>query len=180
MRNLLIFSLIPLTLACSGDASDSGADSSGVPDFAPTEGGWTISNSAYTTDGCNFTEIFPIATQEVVVYTLTHTDIGFDLQSPTGDPVNCTLTMMDFECPASLVSEPTEWPEGSGIEGDPDAILTVTSDMTGSFADAQSASFSIDLGGVCEGADCDAYLEAMGSTNNCSTVYEGDISTDDM
>ena len=176
MRISILFPILSLTLACNGGVSDSG--DSDVADFAPMEGGWTISNSAYTTDECNFTELFPVATQEVVVYTLTLTDIGYDLQSPTGDPVNCTLTMMDFECPGSLVSEPIEWPEGSEIEGDPDVVLTVTSDMTGSFADAQSASFSIDLGGVCEGADCDAYLEAMGSTNNCSTVYEGDISTD--
>jgi len=175
MRTPLLLSVITLALACNGETADSGADSDA---FAPMEGAWTISNSAYTTDECNFTDIFPIATQEVVVYTLTLTDIGYELQSPTGDPVSCTLTGMDFQCPATLVSEPTEWPEDSGIDGDPDAVLTVTSDMTGAFEDMHSASFSIDLQGVCEGADCDAYLDAMGSTNNCSTVYEGDISMD--
>ena len=176
MRIALLVPIFSLSLACNGDAADSGAVEEA---FAPTEGSWTISNSAYTTDECNFTTIFPIATQEVVVYTLTLTDIGYDLQSPTGDPVSCTLTGMDFDCPTSLESEPTEWPEDSGIDGDPDVALTVSSEMTGAFADANSASFSIDLQGVCEGADCDAYLVAMGSTNNCNTVYEGDISTSD-
>ena len=173
MRFQFLFTVLSLTLACSGDKADT-ADS-GEEAFAPMEGPWSWSNSAYTTDECAMEASFPVSVVEALVWTLTITDDGFELATATGDPLSCTLSGMDATCESTTVTDITEWPADSGIDGDPDVTTTSENILIGTFVDAHSGAATATANASCEGADCEAYLDATGAVSPCTTVYAGDF-----
>ena len=174
MRTLVLLSSLSFTLACNGDQSDSG-DATGDDSFAPMEGTWSWANGSYESDECGIETLTPVSVLEAFVWTLSWTDDGFDLTTTVGDPISCQLSGMDMTCSSPMEVELDEWPEGSGIEGDPDVVFVGTNDVAGVFVDEQTSSGSATISGVCEGTDCEAYLEALGASTPCTSVFVGDF-----
>ena len=173
MRNLVLMTTLTISMACNGDQTDSGDSTDDA--FAPMEGEWSWANGSYESDECGIETLFPTSVLEALVWTLTGSDGGFDLATTVGDPITCELSGMEMSCSTPLDLEIDEWPEGSGIDGDPDVAFNGTSDISGLFVDEQTSTATATISGVCEGADCEAYLEALGGTTPCSAVYSGDF-----
>ena len=175
MRFPILLTMLSLTLSCSGDKADT-ADTSGEAAFAPMEGPWSWSNSGYTLDECGMEASFPVAVIEAIVWTLTLTDDGFELSTTSADPLICTLSGMEAHCESTQVTDITEWPADTGIEGDPDVTTTAENVLIGTFVDAYSGTGAASTVAICEGVDCEVYLEALGVVSPCSTEFSGDFS----
>ena len=163
MKNPAFLTLFAL-LAC-GDKADTGSD-----DFAPTEGSWSYDGLVYESDECNLEASFSAATLEAIVWTMTLTEGGLELVTATADPVSCTLSGVDLTCDVTLVTDHTEWPEGSANTGDPDATTTSAGLVEGTFSDAETSTLTFTVTNTCDGADCDAYLTERESISPCTTV----------
>jgi len=171
MRNTHLALALVAIIGCNGKDEDSSA----AMNFEPSEGSWSWSGASYALDDCSLESAFPPAFLDALVWELTLQDSGFRLETATFDPLDCTLTGMDFNCPVVLETEVSEWPEGSGQTGDPDVSTVSTGAVSGSFIDETSSSSSFAFTVVCSGADCDAYGAAAGATSPCDSRIEGDF-----
>lgn len=165
------FGLTLLALMACGDKDDTGA----VADFVPTEGAWSYSGLSYITDECGLEATFSPAALEAIVWTLTLTDDGMELDTSAVDPVACVLDGMDFTCDVSLSVEVSEWPEGSANKGDPDVTTESQGTVLGTFSDEENGSLTFSLTNTCEGADCEAFLAEQGAVSPCSTELATDF-----
>ena len=150
-------------------------DSSAAASFEPTEGTWNWSGATYALDDCNLEPALPPSFLDALEWSLTLQDGGFIVETATFDPLNCTLTGMEYNCPVTLETDVTEWPEGSGQTGDPDVNTVTTGSVSGTFSDETSASAVFAFTVVCDGADCDAYGAAAGAVSPCNSRIEGDF-----
>ena len=173
MRSISILALTSLLCGCEGTTENTDTN---VPDFQPLSGLWGYDNLSYDDDECNFEPSFPVATLEAIQLTMAITDQGYSMASAlTDDPVECVMTGMDYICEISSTTEQTEWPEGSSNTGDPDATTTAAMTASGTFSDAETASFTAVVDVSCEGADCDAYAADQGAISPCSSGMSADL-----
>ena len=146
--------LIPFTFLLSACGS-----------FAPAEGTWNLSAPEVTEDTCNFpSDDSEEAESSDSTFTLALTDDGFTF---TGDQegdeaVACTLDGQDFSCEAD--SETTEEETFS---------MTIDSTLSGSFASDKEATINIAVDISCEGDDCAAIGEQIGTTFPCGIDATG-------
>lgn len=169
MRNTHLALALVGIIGCNGKDDDSAAEMS----FEPTEGTWNWSDASYALDDCNLEGAFPPAFLNALDWSLTLQDGGFIVEAATFDPLDCTLTGMDYSCPIVLEVDVSEWPEGSGLSGDPDVNTVSTGTVSGTFTDEVSASATFAFTVVCNGDDCDEYGAAAGTTSPCDSRIEG-------
>ena len=171
MKTMTLLALTSLLVGCSDKSEDSGGT-----DFQPLAGTWTYENLSYDTDECDFESDFPVSILEAVQLTMALTDTGYSMSSTlTDEPVECTLTGMDYSCTMSSSTEQTAWTEDSSNTGDPDATTSAVGSVSGTFSDAETASFFAQMDYSCEGADCDAYVADMGISAPCSSSVSADM-----
>jgi hypothetical protein len=172
MRNTHLALALVGIIGCNGKDEDSSA----AMNIEPTEGTWNWSGASYALDDCSLESSFPPAFLEALEWNLTLQEGGFIVETATfDDPLDCTVTGMDYSCPVTLEAEVSEWPEGSGQTGDPDVSTVSTGSVSGTFSDEVSASAAFAFTVVCSGADCDAYGAAAGVTSPCDSRIEGDF-----
>jgi hypothetical protein len=159
--------------ACDGDKAD--GDTGVAAAFEPAPGDWSWNGTTYDLDECNLADAFPASVIDVTMWNLVVVNDGYELDNEiwTADPINCTLTDMDFSCSIEIIIDEEAWPDGSMNEGDPEATYTAAGLITGSFTDTQTGSVSLTTDITCEGADCDAYGAESGLLAPCTTTLSG-------
>lgn len=178
MRAIFLLSGLTLLIACDDAASDKAGDTASTDDaFAPTAGQWNWQGTTYGTDECNMADAFPAETVDATRWDLVLTDDGFSLDNEiwTEPAIQCTVTGMDFSCSVTTVTTPEAWPDGSDIDGAPDATYTAESEITGAFSDADYGNVAMNVTFTCEGVDCEAHGEANGRATPCDSELSGDF-----
>jgi len=137
--------------------------------FAPTEGAWEGKNFDLSSDGCTAAALYGVTDESTILnFTYASTDTGFSLTGDTEDavPIECTRTEKDFDCP--LTAE-FDFTDGLGDFPAFDAVISFTGTLSGTFSDANTATTTSEIGGVCEGAACVGVVDAV-NTENGTTV----------
>lgn len=171
MRKATALGMIFLLAACGEKDGDSASS-----DILPTEGPWGYENFTFDSDECNYESFFPVGTIEAIELTLALTADGYSMSSTlTDNPIECTMVGADYSCELSATDDVVEWPKGSKNTGDPDAVNTTVTSVSGSFIDEISATFAASLTNDCEGADCETLAAEVGATVPCTTSVSSDL-----
>ena len=146
--------------------------------IVPAEGEWAYEGLEYTADTCGAADLATtsVATLEALVLTMTLTDDGFEVSLPGGDPVAMVQDGDDFSGTTGLTWDVTTWQDEDGNDVEAELVLNMDAVLSGTFSDENTASFTAELEGTCEGDECEAYMSATGVGDNpCSATLVGDL-----
>jgi hypothetical protein len=146
--------------------------------IVPTEGEWSYQGLEYTADTCGAGELATtsVATLEALVLTMALTDEGFEVSLPGGDPVAMVQDGNDFSGTTGLTWDVTTWEDADGNDVEADLVLNMDATLSGTFSDENTASFTAELEGTCEGEECEDYMGVNGVQENpCSATLVGEL-----
>ena len=172
-------------IACGED--EKGTDSGVEETFTPTEGSWSYDGSEYSDDNCNLVNnpLYNPTILDALVFQLSNTsDTVLTFTSEAGTSFECTRDGTSAVCVNGIETDVTTYNDENGEpvvddEGnpvDPDAVASLDFQADVLFADSESATYTAQIEGKCEGADCEVVMSSLGiSDNPCTSNLSGSI-----